>query len=357
MTATIRICAAAGLLALSSAIASAADTRRGAQLFSDRCAICHSVNGKGGADGPDLGGHGGRDYTPFHLASLMWNHAPKMWEAMAQRNIPRPPLDERDTEDLFAYLYSVRYPEKPGDAARGKQFFNKSCAGCHGLTGAHSAADWRWSGDPVPLTSGLWNHAGEMQAALAGKGLAWPAVTAQNLMDLCAYLRHLSKTNLSRPELMVLDSRVGGALFQDKGCGGCHKDLQSNFHTLSAVAAAIWRDAPKMNPQPIDFGEMRQIVGYVWSRQFFAASGDAARGAQVFEKKGCANCHNGVSPAIRKLPEGGREYSAFTMMQVLWRHGPQMLRRMEAQKISWPLLPDREMADIAAYLSSPMQAR
>ncbi|MGH9664159.1 MAG: c-type cytochrome, partial [Bryobacteraceae bacterium] len=197
MTATTRFCAVAALLALASSIAVVADTRRGSQLFADRCAICHSINGKGGADGPDLGERSWRDYTPFHLASLMWNHAPKMWRAMAQRNVPRPSLDERDTEDLFAYLYSVRHPDKPGDAGRGQQVFEKACANCHGLTGAQSAAEWEPFSDPVPLMNGMWNRAAQMQTAVTQRGVRWPALTAQNLIDLCAYLHRLPKTSLA----------------------------------------------------------------------------------------------------------------------------------------------------------------
>jgi len=85
---------------------------------------CHSVNGKGGSIGPELGRVVDRGFTPATLAATMWNHAPAMWAAMRQQDIRAGDLNEQAAADLFAYFYSARFFESPGDAARGKRAFN-----------------------------------------------------------------------------------------------------------------------------------------------------------------------------------------------------------------------------------------
>src|SRR5690242_16938922 len=109
------------------------DAHRGEQLFkTQQCVQCHSVNGRGGSAAPDLAKRIDRNYTPTVMASLMWNHAPTMWAAMKQQNIPQPALTPEQAADLFAFFVSARYFEHPGDAGRGKQIFAaKHCADCH----------------------------------------------------------------------------------------------------------------------------------------------------------------------------------------------------------------------------------
>ena len=81
------------------------------------------MNGRGGASAPDLGRLADRSFTPAALAATMWNHAPAMWSAMGAANVRIPDVDEQAAADLFAYFYSTRFFEKPGDAARGKRCF------------------------------------------------------------------------------------------------------------------------------------------------------------------------------------------------------------------------------------------
>src|SRR5690348_2988981 len=99
------------------AVEIAGDSARGAKLFQvERCVECHSINGKGGNVGPDLGKIIDRNFTPAGLAGLMWNHAPAMWGAMERQGIQRASLSPEASADLFAYFYSVRFFDKPGDA-------------------------------------------------------------------------------------------------------------------------------------------------------------------------------------------------------------------------------------------------
>jgi len=335
----------------------AADSTRGAQLFETvSCVQCHSINGKGGTVGPDLGRRIDRDFTPASLAATMWNHAPAMWASMRARNVQSGDLNEQAASDLFAYFYSARFFEKPGDAGRGKRLFSsKHCAECHGLTG------WQSIGQPMELVNALWNHASTMRQEFANKKLNWPELTAQDLTDMLVYLRNLP----SAPRAAGIDITAGTtglALFEAKGCAACHSGkaaLTSRIKgkTLTDIAVAMWNHEPRMPtaPAPMSLGEMREIVSYLWAGQFFEDAGNPAAGARVFASKGCAACHNDPSPnnatGAPKLTGAGRTYSAATIVSVLWHHGPQMLDQMKTRGIAWPRFDGPQMANLIAYLN------
>ena len=146
------------LAACAYAVPIAADSARGERLFETlSCVKCHSIDGKGGTIGPDLGQRRDRNFTPASLAATMWNHAPTMRAAMREQNIATGDLNEQAAADLFAYFYAARFFDKPGDAGRGKKLFDaKHCSDCHGLTdvklpGAKPVAQWDSLGQPVPL--------------------------------------------------------------------------------------------------------------------------------------------------------------------------------------------------------------
>src|SRR6266436_1823239 len=107
---TIRLVAIASLASATGAPLASVDSARGQLLFqSEGCVQCHSIDGKGGKIGPDLGKRIDRNYTPALLASVMWNHAPVMWAAIRERAVQTTPLSERDAADLFAYFYAARF--------------------------------------------------------------------------------------------------------------------------------------------------------------------------------------------------------------------------------------------------------
>src|ERR1039458_5615266 len=85
-----------GLMAVGLAVAGSAlgasivsgDARRGEELFqTQQCIHCHAFNGKGGTIASDLSRRIDRAYTPAVMASLMWNHAPKMWSTMTREGV------------------------------------------------------------------------------------------------------------------------------------------------------------------------------------------------------------------------------------------------------------------------------
>lgn len=342
------------------------NSARGERLFTAlSCIGCHSLNGQGGRVGPDLGRVVDRNFTPAGLASTMWNHAPAMWAAMRERGVRSGDLDEQAAADLFAYFFSARFFEKPGDAGRGKRLFSaKHCADCHGLTGAKLAAakpvfQWESRGEPVALVNAMWNHAATMRQEFTQRKLAWPELTSQDLTDVLVYVRNLPgvRSASARFELGVGDR--GQSLFVSKGCEGCHTGKLAlvprlRGRTLTDIAVDMWNHAPRMaaSAPPLGVEEMRDVTSYLWAEQFFANSGDADTGRRVFTGKRCATCHEDPSSGAPKLTGGQRSFSGGTMVSVLWHHGPQMMEQMKNKGITWPRFDGAEMSNLIAYLNS-----
>ncbi len=78
---------------------------RGARLFADKCAACHSLGG-GTRVGPDLSGTGLED--PVAILAGMWNHAPAMEQELRRRGLPWPRLEPGEAADLTAFLLGRR---------------------------------------------------------------------------------------------------------------------------------------------------------------------------------------------------------------------------------------------------------
>lgn len=343
-----------------------ADARRGAEFFrSQGCVNCHVTRGVGTGKAPDLGRRLDRDYTPAGITARMWSHAPVMWGVMDKENITPPTVSPDQAADLFAYFYAARYFEKPGEAERGKRYFQeKHCIDCHSLTAAGGGVGppvekWESLAAPILMIERMWNHQTQMHNAMAARGIPWPQLSSQELDDMLVYLQNLPQ-NRGTENLIDLPSPENGeALFRDKGCAECHKgnlalENRLSESTLTDVAAAMWNHAPRMRQPPpeLNIAEWRQLISYVWAKQFFATTGDASRGRKIFESKKCAVCHNDPSSGAPSLSKPAEPYSAISVVSVLWRHGPAMLRKMQEKHIAWPQLSQSEMANLIAYLNS-----
>lgn len=342
-----------------------ADSARGERLFETlACIQCHSINGKGGTLAPDLGHRVDRNFTPASLAATMWNHAPTMWSAMKDSGVKPAGLTSQAAADLFAYFYSARFFERPGDAGRGKKLFSsKHCSECHGLTepkfaDAKPVSQWESIGHSIALVDAMWNHAASMREEFARRKLAWPELTAQELADMLVYLRNLPGERAA-PGFDITSGRAGAALFESKGCAGCHTgklDLTSRLknQTLTGIAVEMWNHAPRMasNPSQLSVEEMRDLLSYLWAGNFFEDSGRAVAGQRVFLSKHCGDCHHDTPGGAPNLIGTGQSFTAATMVSALWRHGPGMLDQIQKQGKDWPHFDAQKMSDLIAYLDS-----
>jgi cytochrome c2 len=170
---------------------------RGRQLFEQKgCGNCHPVRGVGGSpNAPDLGKRREefvRSVT--EVGGLMWNHGLMMWEQMKQRKVPAAQFQGNEMADIIAYLYFINYFDKPGDATRGRELFQKkSCSQCHAVDGiggttGPNLGESAVVGSPIETITAMWNHARLMEPTMRAKGIGWPKFEPGEIADLMEFI-------------------------------------------------------------------------------------------------------------------------------------------------------------------------
>jgi len=206
----------------------------------------------------------------------------------------------------------------------------------------------------------MWNHSFRMRLAFARRNLEWQALTSGELDDILTYLRSLPETQHLVSRFSNTSDENGHRVFESKGCVNCHTGklaLENRLHdmTLTDIAVDMWNHAPRMMEQPptLSAEEMRQLLSFLWMRQFVSPGGDIAEGKRVFSERRCGDCHFGGAHGAPQLPGQARRYSEVTIISALWQHGPQMLNRMKQAGIGWPQFGNpQELANLIAFLNS-----
>jgi cytochrome c551/c552 len=338
------------------------NAERGAEVFkSKQCGSCHASPGGSSKSAPDLGKRPSGRFTPAALAAGMWNHGPAMSDAMKKAGVSRPDLSSGDAADLFAYLYSFRYFEEPGDAARGKETFDsKGCIACHapGVNLGPPIAKWESINDPIQLARGMWNHAPAMKAVMSAN-MTWPEVTAQEMADLLAFIRTTPGVPKAPTRFAPASAETGAALFQAKGCAGCHTGEQAlsgqaGARTFTDLAAAMWNHAPRMRPtaQELRPEEMTRLVGYLWSIQYFDEAGDPAKGLETAVSAKCIDCHGQPEGSTPRFTSLSGKMDSLRFLAGFWNHAAGMEAAMKQSSRSWPKLDRARVNDLMAYINS-----
>ena len=167
----------------------------GARLFEKKgCIRCHAVNGWGSQTGPDLGLERPSHSSLNELVTAMWNCAPRMLERIKTDRIPYPFLGQEDMAHLFAFLYTSRYIDEPGDAPQGERLFQtKGCARCHAVRGSGGGVGPDLSkvggvDTPIVWAQLMWNHAPAMEKEAQTRGIPWPKFKSGEVVDILEYL-------------------------------------------------------------------------------------------------------------------------------------------------------------------------
>jgi mono/diheme cytochrome c family protein len=101
--------------------------------------------------------------------------------------------------------------------------------------------------------------------------------------------------------------------------------------------------------------EAANVVAFIYTAQYYDASGDARRGEGLFTAKACAGCHRvggkggSVGPVLDAYK---RANSPVLIAAAMWNHAPAMGEALARQGVARPRLEAQELLDIIAYLGS-----
>jgi cytochrome c2 len=318
--------------------------------------------------------------TPALFATVMWNHSPKMWAEFESQGRPVPALSSADVADLFAYFYSSLYFSPQGSSARGRSVFvEKQCVSCHSevldpRSQRSILVKWTERRDPIAWAEQMWNHASEMDAATTNRGIAWPKLSEQDIVDLLMFLGKLPDDQAQTASFTVGEPELGRTVFE-RNCESCHSFGRINASKLDLIArhrplsitgyiAEMWNHAPDMRRRggstpKLNAREMPDLIAYLFAQRYFLDRGNTTKGRKVFEEKGCAKCHEAHrketgAPDLAQVTE---VFSPITLTSAVWRHGPSMMEKMKDQSIPWPEFTGSEMSDLITYLNSKLMPR
>ena len=362
------------------------DPHLGARLFFDKegCARCHSVNGAGGKLAPDLGYARTPQAGINQLVSTMWNHAPRMWERMRSEKVTYPDLCNEEMAHLFAFLYTARYVDEPGDELKGRALFEKKgCVRCHSIGGAGGDAGpdlaaVKGIDTPIRWTQAMWNHAPVMEKTAAKLGVPWPRFQGRDMNDLLAYVRSHSTAQRRERELLPADPERGWKVLRTKSCIACHTVRGKGGHvgpelgpnhqlplTVVQFSGLMWNHSPQMWRVPqartiarptFEGQEIADLVAFLSSLRYFEPVGSPHMGQTVFSERGCDHCHGSRAEGGRGGPAlrgRGQPTTAVTLATALWQHGPKMYQRTQQLGRPWPVLQENDVGDVVAFLNSP----
>jgi mono/diheme cytochrome c family protein len=358
-------------------------TLTGGQLFGEKhCGKCHTVRGAGGSAGPDLS-KAPTGSSFFDIGAAMWNHLPRMGAKMRQEGIERARLTPTEAGNLVAFLFTAQYFDDSGDAKRGESLFRaKSCAVCHSVGGrggteAPVLDPLKRANSPVLVAAAMWNHAPAMNEAFKRMRVPRPSLDGKELLDIVAYVVATSSDTTGDTQQVIPGTpERGRTLFNEKKCAACHAvagngpkigpDLGRAGHhiSLTAFAARMWNHAPamlakmserKIEPPKLTGQETADILAYLFTSRYFEPTGNARRGADLVQSKGCLGCHS----AAGKGAKGGIDFARSSVVGTpaalvasMWNHGRAMEAEAEKRQLTLPELRGAELADISAYLVS-----
>ncbi len=354
---------------------------KGRDIFEEKgCIDCHSIYDKGGKGGPDLGEE--KFYgTYLELASLMWNHFPKMFEKIQEAGYQFPEFTEKEMSQLIAYLSFIRYMGEPGNEYRGKKLLkSKACMSCHTFGGAGgdigpNISDKEEYLSPIALLETMWNHGPDMMELFEKHDIERPEFKGNEIVDIAVAMRsYMTPTKVPVGSFNLGDPVRGKKLSEEKGCLRCHSirgeggtlgpdfiEMDFNY-SITQIAGNMWNHGPKMweimREENISFpafnkGEMADIIAYLYSIKLEDIPGDAEKGSQIVKEKGCLSCHS--------LQGEGSEIAAdlvmledmdspLAMITAMWNHAPAMREKQLEKELKWPEFNGRDMANLYTYL-------
>ncbi|MDO8478846.1 MAG: c-type cytochrome [Candidatus Rokubacteria bacterium] len=171
------------------------------------------------------------------------------------------------------------------------------------------------------------------------------------------------------------DPLAGSRVFGAKGCVKCHSingvggkvgpDLARRLRPRSFydVATAMWNHLPRMVDRMKQLGitrpqltaqEAGDLVGFLYTLNYFDRPGNTAAGRQLFSEKKCIVCHQvgGTGGVVGPNLDSLKQFaSPIYVASAMWNHGPAMAEVMKAKGVERPTFTAQELRDLVAFLA------
>ena len=171
------------------------------------------------------------------------------------------------------------------------------------------------------------------------------------------------------------DPLAGARVFGAKGCVKCHSingvggkvgpDLARVLKPRSFydVATEMWNHLPRMADKMRQLGitrpqltaqEAGDVVGFLYTLNYFDQPGNPAVGRQLFTEKKCIICHQVggtggvVGPNLDLLKQFA---SPIYVASAMWNHVPAMAKVMKEKGVERPTFTPQELRDLIAFLA------
>jgi len=171
------------------------------------------------------------------------------------------------------------------------------------------------------------------------------------------------------------DPLAGSRVFGGKGCVKCHSvngvggkvgpDLARILrpHSFFDLASDMWNHLPRMAERmkslgidrpKLDEQETRDLVGFLYTLNYFDQPGNQVAGKRLFTEKRCVACHQvgGTGGVVGpNLDHLAQFRSPIYVATAMWNHGPQMAEVMKEKGIERPGFTGPELRDLIAFLA------
>lgn len=204
--------------------------------------------------------------------------------------------------------------------------------------------------------------------------LTWGGLALAGLVLLGGVLAWQSGQLGGRWATVVPASPMEGAMvFREKGCAHCHGDNAEGTQigpalrrragdSLPQLVTAMWNHAPsmwnsiqseKIRYPELSYEEMAQLIGFLYISNHTDDPGNADRGRQLFQSKGCGQCHTLDGTGNKRGPDLAKLANVDTPLewtQALWNHAARMQSEMKTSGEAWPQFQSDELNDLFAYV-------
>ena len=269
-----------------------------------------------------------------------------------------------------------------GDSLQGAAILReRGCISCHAVLGRGGgrASDLTAPGagvfSPAAFAAELWNHTPRMWSAMALEGRERPALSAEDVRHVFAFLYSVRYFEPSG------DIERGRRVFASKQCHRCHALVRveqggigpavPDWPSLSdpvRFLEAMWNHGEAMQEETavddvqwpsFTRRELADLLAYIYNlpdrppRLGRLQLGSPDAGMRLFDDLGCIRCHSidGPDPDLIPLaPPPGVHYSLTGLAVAMWNHQPVMQEWAAETGMEIPHLERGQLGQLLSYL-------